>query len=346
MPLFSKKIGIDLGTTTSLVWVIGQGIVVNEPTVVAASVEENRVVAIGGAAKQMVGRTPGNILVSQPLRHGVIADYAITEALLHALLQRATKRRFFSWPEVMVSVPAGSTQVERRAVLDAVTSAGARIVYLVDAPLAALVGAGVSISEASGNMVLDIGGGGAEAAIISLGGVVVSKSIRTGGSTLDEAIVAYVRRKYSLVIGDQTAEVAKTTFGILDTTSETTSKTVSKEKETLEIKGRDTTQGLPRQIVLSNKDVKEALQKPLGSIVDMVKRVLEEVPPELASDIIDKGIVLTGGTSLLPGLDTYLVRELGVPVSIAEDPMVCTIRGIEIILKDIESYKHALGTQS
>lgn len=329
----TKRIGVDLGTVNSLVWVQGRGVVLNEPTVVAVSLRDKRVVAVGTMAKNMLGRTPGNILASKPLRNGVIADYAVTEALLQFFLQRVMGRGMLFKPEVMISVPAGSTQVERRAVLDAAMSAGARKAYLIDEPLAAIIGAGVPIAEASGNMVLNIGGGAAEAAVISLGGVVASKGVRVGGSTLDEAIQKYVRKKHGVVIGDSTAEEAKIKIG---------SALLLKPATELKVKGRDAVQGLPREIVLTNADLLEAMERPLGTILEMVKKVLEEVPPELASDIIDKGLVMTGGTTLLNQLGPWISQEIGIPVSLADDPLVAVARGIGVVLDDLDTYRHVL----
>lgn len=333
MITLSKRIGVDLGTVNSLVWVQGKGVVLNEPTVVAVTLRDRRVVAVGEMAKNMLGRTPGNILTSKPLRHGVIADYAITEAMLRFFLHKVMGRGTLIKPEVMISVPAGSTQVERRAVLEAALSAGARHAYLIDEPLVAIIGAGISIAEASGNMVLNIGGGAAEAAVVSLGGVVASKSVRVGGSSLDEAIQKYVRKAYSVIIGDSTAEDIKIKIG---------SAIPVKKQLQIEVKGRDVVQGMPHELTLNSSDVHEALQPLLQQILGMVKRVLEEVPPELASDIIDKGMVLTGGTALLNGLDRWLSQELGIPVSVAERPLTCAIEGIGIVLDDLETYGHVL----
>lgn len=336
MIALSRRIGVDLGTVNSLVWVQGKGVVVNEPSVVAVALRDKRVVAVGTVAKNMLGRTPETIIASKPLRSGVIADYPVTEAMVRYFLQKVMGRGFLFKPEVMVSVPAGSTQVERRAVLDATLSAGARVAYLVDEPLAAMIGAGIPIGEASGNMILNIGGGAAEAAVVSLGGVVASKGIRVGGNTFDEAIQKYVRKKYGVMIGDSTAEMVKMTVGSALPTEKT-----AKEK-TIQVKGRDTVQGLPREIQVTSQDAWEAMQRPLALILEMVKKVLEEVPPELASDIIDKGLIMTGGSVLLSHLDTFLSKEIGIPVSLAEDPLQCVIKGIGVMLDDLETYRHAL----
>ena len=331
--MLGKRLGIDLGTANSLVWVAGQGLVLNEPTVVAVSVEDMRVVAVGNEAKTMLGRTPGNIIASRPMKDGVIADYAVTEAMLQFFIQKAVGKNVLFKPEVMICVPAGCTQVERRAALDATMAAGARQAYLIDEPLAAAIGAGIPIAEASGNMILDIGGGAAESAVILLGGVVVHKSARVGGTKLDEAIADYVRREHALVIGEQTAEMVKMKIG---------SATKLPRPESMEVKGRDTVSGLPRTITLTSGDVWQALSKPLAQIVAVVKAVLEETPPELASDIIDKGIVMSGGTSTLRNLDALLTKEVGVPAYTAEEPLLCVVKGTGLAMEHLDTYRRAL----
>ena len=357
----TKRIGVDLGTVNSLVWVQGSGIVLNEPTVVAISLRDNRVVAVGTMAKNMLGRTPGNILTSRPLKNGVIADYSVTEAMLKFFLQKVMGRGMLFKPEVMVSVPAGSTQVERRAVLDATLAAGARRAYLIDEPLAAIIGAGIAIAEANGNMVLNIGGGMAEASVVSLGGVVATKGVRVGGSTFDEAIQKFVRKKYGVIIGDTTAEMVKMKIGSampsIQNQKNSAEKLVEKSEEKIaeksegtttgksteiQVKGRDVTQGLPKEITITSADVSEAIQKPLHAILDMVKKVLEEVPPELASDIIDKGLVMTGGSVMLDQLGPWISQEIGIPVSLADEPLLCVIKGIGVVLDDLEVYRHVL----
>ncbi len=329
-----KKIGIDLGTANSLVWIAGEGLVLNEPTVVAVKDETLEVLAVGEEAKIMLGRTPIGISASRPMKDGVIADYAVTEAMLRFFIKKALKRtNKLAKPEVMICVPAGCTQVERRAALDATLAAGARKAYLIDEPLAAAIGAGIPVAEASGNMILDIGGGAAEAAVISLGGVVVTKSARVGGTRLDQAIIDYVRRKHNLIIGEVTAEKIKIKVG---------SATKLKKVEKMKVKGRGVVQGLPRTIEISSDEVTEAMQKPLSQIVSMVKAVLEETPPELSSDIIDKGIVMSGGTSTLRNLDELLTRETGVPCYVAEDPLLCVVKGVGKAIENIEMYKNAI----
>lgn len=331
--MLAKRLGIDLGTANSLVWLVGKGIMLNEPTVVAVSIEDNRVVAVGDAAREMLGRTPVNIIASRPMRDGVIADYAVTEAMLRYFIQRVVGRAFLFKPEVMICVPAGCTQVERRAVLDATLSAGARHAYLIDEPLAAAIGAQVPIAQASGNMVLDIGGGAAEAAVISLGGVVVHKSVRVAGNKVDEAIASYIRKTHNLIIGDQTAESIKIKVG---------SATPLEKEETMSVKGRDHVSGLPRTINISSTEVTEAIQRPLMQIIGAVKGVLEQVPPELASDIIDKGIVMTGGTSLLRNFDALLTQETGVPCHVAEDPLLAVVKGTGVALENLHLYKRSI----
>ena len=328
-----KQIAIDLGTANTLVWVAGQGIVLNEPTVVAVSVDDNRVLAVGSEAKAMFGRTPGNIAALRPLRDGVIADYEVTEAMLKYFVQRVCGRVWIFKPEVMICTPAGGTQVEKRAVLDATLSAGARVAYLIDEPLAAAIGAKVPIAQPSGNMILDMGGGASESAVISLGGVVVSKSIRVAGNKIDEAIASYLRRKHNIIVGEQTSEEIKIKIG---------SALPLPKEENLEVKGRDSLLGLPKIITISSDEVTEAIKPTLMQIVSMIKEVLEETAPELASDIIDRGIVMTGGTSLLKNFDRLLTKELNVSCHVAEDPLLCVVKGTGIALENIDLYKRSI----
>ena len=332
--MLAKKIGIDLGTANSLVWLEGQGIVLNEPTVVAVTIDDNRVIAVGDEAKQMLGRTPGNIRASRPMREGVIADYVVTEAMLRYFIQKVSSKSFFFKPEVMICVPAGCTQVERRAVLDATLSAGARNAYLIDEPLAAAIGAEIPIAAPSGSMIIDIGGGAAEAAIISLGAVVVHKSVRVAGNKIDEAIASWIKKRHNLIIGDQTSETVKIKIG--------SALPLAKE-ERMEVKGRDSITGLPRIVELTSTEITEAIKPTLNQIIGAVKSVLEETPPELAADIIDKGIVMSGGTSLLNGFDKYLTQEIGVPAHVTEDPMSCVVKGIGVALENIDLYKRAIS---
>lgn len=328
-----RKIGIDLGTANSIVWVEGKGIVLQEPTVVAINVDDNRVVAVGNEAKQMLGRTPGNIWASRPMRDGVIADYQVTEAMLRYFIQKVGGQSLFFKPEVMICVPAGCTQVERRAVLDATLSAGARNAYLIDEPLAAAIGAEIPIAAPSGSMIIDIGGGATEAAVVSLGGVVVHKSVRVAGNKIDEAIASYMRKKHNLIIGDQTAEEVKIKIG---------SATALPRTEKMEVKGRDSIMGLPKMVEITSTEVTEAIRPVLNQIIGAVKAVLEETPPELASDIIDKGIVMSGGTSLLRNFDKLMTQEVGVPAHVAEEPMLCVVKGTGIALTNIEKYKKSI----
>lgn len=325
----SKRIGIDLGTANSLVYVSGEGVVLDEPSVVAVSLSDSRVLAVGREAQAMLGRTPGNIKASKPMRDGVIADYVVTEAMLRYFLKKVGALNPFLKPEIVICVPAGVTQVEQRAVMDATISAGARKVYLITEPVAAAIGAGIPIGDASGNMVLDMGGGTAEAAIISLNGVVVHKSVRVAGNKIDESISKYIRRKHNLWVGDATAEKIKIKIG---------SALKLEKEEKLEVTGRDSVTGLPRQIEITSTEVTGIITEPLEKIIGMVKSVLEEVPPELSSDIIDKGIVMTGGTAQLRNLDRYIVQKTGVPAFVGEEPLLCVIKGTGIILENISEF--------
>ena len=331
--MLAKKIGIDLGTANSVVWLEGEGIVLNEPTVVAISVEDNRVVAVGNEAKQMLGRTPGNIRASRPMRDGVIADYVVTEAILRYFIQKATGQNLFFRPEVMICVPAGCTQVERRAALDATLAAGARHAYLIDEPLAAAIGAGIPIAVPSGHMIVDIGGGAAETAVISMGGVVIHKSVRVAGNKIDEAIASFLKKKHNLIVGDQTAEAVKIKIG---------SATVLTKEEKMAVKGRDSIMGLPKIVEMTSTEVVEAIRPILNRVIGAIKGVLEETPPELASDIIDKGIIMSGGTSLLRNFDKLVTAEVGVPAHVAEEPRLCVVKGIGVALENLNLYKKTL----
>ncbi len=333
--MLSKRIGIDLGTANTLVYLVGQGIVLNEPTVVAVTAEDNRVVAVGKEAKEMLGRTPGNIVALRPLRDGVIADYTITEAMLSYFIDKAAgKSRFFK-PEVMVCIPSGVTQVERRAVLDATMSAGAKVAYLIEEPLAAAIGARIPIAQAAGHMVVDIGGGSTECAVISLGGVVVHDSVRVGGNKVDEAIASYTKKKFNLLVGERTSEELKIELGnaLLE----------EGDNRKVEIRGRDSVTGLPRTIELSEAMVNEAILPSLMEIITAVKKVLEQTPPELAADIIDKGVVMSGGTSLLKNFDKLMTKVTGVPCHVAEDALLCVVRGTGVALENIELYKRSIS---
>ncbi|MCL4360001.1 rod shape-determining protein [Patescibacteria group bacterium] len=343
--MFTKRIGIDLGTANSLVWLAGAGVVLNEPTVVAVTVDDNRVVAVGNEAKEMLGRTPGNITATRPMRDGVIADYRITEVMLSYFIDRVVGRNRFFKPEVMICVPSGVTQVERRAVLDATLSAGARAAYLIEEPLAAAIGAKIPIAQASGHMIVDVGGGSTEAAIISLGGVVVHKSARVAGNKIDEAIALYVKKKYNLIIGERMAELIKVTIGDAVGGDATRGRAEERGKElnTMEVRGRDAISGLPRMVELTRPEVTEAILPVLQQIILAVKGVLEETPPELAADIIDKGIVMAGGTSMLRNFDQLMTQTTGVVCHVAEESLLCVVRGTGVALENIELYKRSIS---
>lgn len=330
----AKRIGIDLGTANSLVYLVGKGLMLNEPTVVAVTTHDDKVVAVGNEAKEMLGRTPDNIRASRPMRDGVIADYAITEAMLRYFIDRVCGRSRLFKPEVMICVPAGVTQVERRAALEATLAAGAKTAYLIDEPLAAAIGARIPISTPSGHMIVDIGGGSTEAAVISLGGVVAHRSERTGGNRLDEAIISYVKRKYNLHISDRMAEEIKIKIG---------SATPLKESRRMVVRGSDSISGLPRSIELSSDEVTESLRIPLLNIVRAVKSVLERTPPDLASDIIDKGIVMSGGTSQLRNLARLMTQETGVPTHVAEDALLCVVTGTGLAMENLDVYRRSLA---
>lgn len=334
--MLRKNIAIDLGTANTLVWVHGEGLVVNEPTVVAISADDNKVVAVGVEAKKMLGRTPEALIASRPMREGVIADYQVTEAMLKYFISKVTGRFQFFKPIVMVCVPAGCTQVERRAALDATLSAGAAHAYLIDEPLAAAIGAGIPVSAPSGHMIVDIGGGSTEAAVISLGGVVTHKSERVAGNRIDEAIQNFLKKKHNLIVGDQTSEDIKLKIG--------SAVTLAKE-EKLEISGRDLVFGLPRSVVVTSTDITEAIKPVLLQIIGAVKGVLEDTPPELAADIIDKGIVMSGGSSLLRNFDKLLTEETGVPAHVADEPLLCVVRGTGLVLENIELWKRSVTTK-
>ncbi len=330
------KIGIDLGTANVIVYVKGKGIVITEPSVVAVS-DDNRIVAVGEEARQMIGRTPGNISAIRPMKDGVIADYVITEAMLRFFINKARKGTMgFSRPEVMISVPAGVTSVEKRAVRDAALKAGAKEAYLIEEPLAAAIGANVPISGPSGNMIIDIGGGTSEIAVISLGGIVVSNSLRVGGNRFDEAITSYIRRKYNLMVGERTAEEVKIQIGTA----------LPLERElTMEVRGRDLIAGLPRTIQLSSSEVMDSIEVPLQQLVAAVRAVLEQTPPELSSDIIDKGMVMSGGGSLLRNVDKLLTQVTGVPCHVAENALNCVALGTGLALEHFDFFKKSLVSQ-
>src|SRR5438132_12769981 len=321
--IFSNDLAIDLGTANTLIYVKGEGIVCNEPSVVAVQKEAGarggrRVLAVGAEAKKMVGRTPGNIVAIRPLKDGVIADFEITEAMLRYFIQKIHNRKTLVRPRIIICVPFGITEVEKRAVRESAESAGAREVYLVEEPMAAAIGAGLPITEPTGNMIVDIGGGTTEVAVISLSGIVFSKSVRVGGDKMDEAIVAYMKRKYNLAIGEQTAERIKMTIGNAYTLE---------PQQTMEVKGRDMVAGIPKTVVVNSDEIREALTEPTNAIVEAVLLALERTPPELAADIVDKGIVLTGGGALLKNIDVLLREETGLPVMVSDDPISAVVLG-------------------
>lgn len=331
--MFAKHIGVDLGTVNVLVYVKGRGIVLKEPSMVAVSGVDSKIVAVGNEARTMLGRTPEMIEVMRPMRDGVIADYMVTEAMLRYFISKVCGRFPVFRPVIMISVPVGVTSVESRAVHDAAIQAGGREAFLLPEPLAAALGAGLPIDTPSGNMVVDIGGGTSEAAVISLNGIVVSSSVRVGGNKIDDAIASYVRRKYNLMVGDQTAEEIKLTIG---------SALPLEDEMVMEVKGRDQVAGLPRTIDLSASEVTEAMGEPLAAIVGTVRSVLEKTPPELASDVIDRGMVLAGGGALLPGLDRLLAQETGVPCFVAENPIACVALGAGKALENYDILKRTM----
>lgn len=327
--VFSTDLAIDLGTANTLVYVKGKGVVSNEPSVVAVYRDprgNQKILAIGEEAKDMLGRTPGNIIPIRPMKEGVIADFEVTEQMLRHFIFKAHNRRTFVRPRVVVCVPSGITPVERRAVKESAESAGAREVYLVEEPMAAAIGAGLPITEASGNMVVDIGGGTTEVAVISMGGIVTSNSIRVAGDKMDDAIIQYVKRRYNLFIGERTAEQVKISLGNAFPAED--------NKDTMEIKGRDLVSGIPKILEMTASEVKEALTEPLNNIVDVVRITLERTPPELASDIVDKGIVMTGGGALLKNIDVLLRNALNLPITIVDDPLSTVVLGSGKLLDD------------
>lgn len=325
MMFWNEDIGVDLGTATVLVYLKSKGIVFNEPTVVAVDTHTNKMIAVGEDAHQMLGRTPGNIVAVRPLHNGVIADYSLTEWILRYFIQKTVKQRFLCRPRVMVCIPSGATGVEERAVRQAVLQAGARQVSLIEEPVAAALGAGIQIEDASGNMIVDVGGGTTDVAVLSLGGVVCAKSIRVAGNDFDEAIIRYVRKEYNLMVGECTAEELKIRIG--------TAYPQAKESgSSMQIRGRDLVSGLPKTSTITSDEIVVALQEPVTQIISIVKEVLEQTPPELAADIVERGIVMTGGGSLLHGLDLLLSEETGLVVNVAEDAISCVAKGTGIAL--------------
>src|SRR4051812_25976241 len=324
---FSNDMGIDLGTANTLVNVKGQGIVLCEPSVVAIRKGTSEVLAVGDEAKDMLGRTPGSIQAIRPLRDGVISDFEVTQSILKYFINKANARHTFLRPRIIICIPFGITQVEKRAVKESAQSAGAREVYLIEEPMAAAIGAGLPITEPSGNMIVDIGGGTTEVAIISLGGIVYSKSVRVAGDKCDDAIINFIKRKYSLLIGDRTAEQIKLAIG---------NAYPFEEEKTYEVKGRDLIAGAPKTIEVNSEEIRDALAEPVSAVVDTIKTALERTPPELAADIVDNGIILAGGGALLANLDILIKEKTGLPVALAEDPLTCVVRGSGKALQDMD----------
>jgi rod shape-determining protein MreB len=333
----SADMAIDLGTANTLVYVKGQGIVLNEPSVVAIATWKGKkqVLAVGEEAKQMLGRTPGNIEAIRPLRDGVIADFEVAEEMIKHFIRKVHNRRSFASPQVIICVPSGSTAVERRAIQESAESAGARRVYLIEEPMAAAIGANLPVTEPTGSMVVDIGGGTTEVAVLSLGGIVYSRSVRVGGDKMDESIIAYVRRNHNLLLGESSAERIKQTIG-------TACPPDDGNGQSMDIKGRDLMNGVPKEIIITQRQISEALAEPVGAIIDAVKVALENTAPELAADIVDKGIVLTGGGALLGNLDYVLRHATGLPVSIADEPLKCVALGTGRCLEEMKTLRHVL----
>jgi len=336
---FSADMAIDLGTANTLVYVKGRGIVLNEPSVVAIAEAKGKkqVLAVGEEAKQMLGRTPGNIRAIRPLRDGVIADFEVAEEMIKYFIRKVHNRRTFASPLVVVCVPSGSTAVERRAIQESAESAGARKVYLIEEPMAAAIGSGLPVTEPTGSMVVDIGGGTTEVAVLSLGGIVYSRSVRVGGDKMDEAIIAYIRRNHNLLVGEGSAARIKEEIGSACPPEDG-------DGETMEIKGRDLMNGVPKELVISERQIAESLSEPVGAIIEAVKVALEHTAPELAADIVDKGIVLTGGGALLGNIDFVLRHSTGLPVSIADDPLTCVVLGTGRALEEMKRLKDVLTT--
>lgn len=343
---FRKKVGIDLGTANTLVYVAGEGIVLNEPTVVAYSLEDlpagrysKRILAVGDDAKEMLGRTPGSIVASRPMKEGVIADYTTTSAMITYFLKKALRGSIL-WPELMISIPGGASQVEKRAVVAACKQAGASNVYLIEEPLAAAIGAKIPISQASGHMIINLGGGTTEVAIISLGQLVEYKTVRVAGTKLDEAIIQQLRKIHNLIIGERTAEDIKIKIGNALIEKGKNGETVNERK--MEVKGRDFQTGLPKIFEVGELSINEAIQKPLKQILEGIKEVLAQTPPELAADIVDKGIVLSGGTGLLTNIDRYITYYTGVSAFVVDEPLFCVIRGVGMAIENLDSFKEAI----
>ena len=336
MSIFVPKIGIDLGTRNSLVFVPRKGIVLQEPSVVAVSLADNSILAVGEAAKEMTGRTPDSIRVYRPMRDGVIADYRVTLAMLRYFLKKVVPRYQFLKPEVLISVPAGITSTERRAVVEATMQAGARAAYVAKEPILAAIGAEIPINSTAGHMIVDIGGGTCEVAVISLGGIVGFSSLRVAGDKMDQAISGYVKRKYNLAVGENTAEEIKIKIGCA---------IPLKPEVTMDIRGRDLAAGLPKNIQLTSTEISQAVQEPLTEIVMIIKALLRETPPELSADIMDKGMIISGGGALLKNIDQLISQTIGVPCFVAEDPLTCVVRGAGAVLDNLDAYKRSIMTK-
>ncbi len=335
--MLGRDMAVDLGTANTLVYVRGRGIMLNEPSVVAINTKNGAILSVGAEAKRMIGRTPGHIMAIRPLKDGVIADFDVTEKMLRYFIQAVHKRRFLAKPRVVVCVPSGITGVEQRAVEEATMSAGARAAYIIEEPMAAAIGAGLPVHEPAGNMVVDIGGGTTEVAVISLGGIVTSQSIRIGGDELDDSIISYIKKEYSLMLGERTAEEIKMAIG---------SAFPLPDEPHAEIRGRDLVSGLPKTIVVSSEEIRKAIEEPVNSIVDAVKNTLDKTPPELAADIMDKGIVLAGGGGMLRGLDERLKHETGMPIHITDSPLSSVAVGSGKCLEEFEALRKVLISSS
>jgi len=331
--MFTRKIGIDLGTCNSLVFVPKKGVVLREPSVVAVSLDENRILAIGEAAKEMIGKTPDTIRVYRPMRDGVIADFRVTQAMLRHFIEKTAGPFKFLKPELMISVPAGITSTEKRAVIEAAINAGAKEAYVAKEPILAAIGAGIPINTCSGNLIVDIGGGTSEVAVISLGGIVTSSSVRIAGDKMNKAIGEYIKEKHNVAVGEQTAEDIKIKIGTA---------VPEKEEKTISVRGRDMISGLPKTVKVSSNEVCEAISETLSEIVHIIKQVLRDTPPELSADVMDKGMVLSGGGALLNNIDKLIAKETGVPCFIAEEPMLCVAKGTGVVLENLDIYKKSI----
>ena len=334
--MFSRKIGIDLGTCNSIVFTPNKGVVLSEPSVVAVALEENKILAVGHEAKEMTGRTPDTIRIFRPLRNGVIADYRITEAMLKYFIKKVSPRFNIIRPELLIGVPAGITSTEKRAVIEAGMASGARGVYVAKEPILAAIGAGIPINSCSGHMIIDIGGGTSEVAVISLGGIVTSDSLRIAGDKIDNAITEYIKKKHNLAIGDQTAEEIKIKIGTA---------LPEKEEREMEIRGRDLMSGLPQNIKIKSNEICEAISEKLSDIVQTVKAVLRDTPPELSADIMDKGMIISGGGALIRNIDQLIAESTGVPCFIAEEPLLCVAKGTGVVLDNLDAYKKSIMTK-